>query len=443
MSVRPPFFKEEVLPHEIADVSRPLPPFDRPPEPRPQSRRVVKALLVALAAGVIAGCAAGGASVAPSVTHGAPRDGANISRALPAASPTPFPADQAGCGPGPASGASCGVTKNPNHPASKTPSGGLSPAQLRAAYGLPAASTAGVPAGPTIAIVVAFDSPSAEQDLGTYRSQFGLPACTTPNGCFLKVTIKPTPGDPPPAPAPPPHSADGTTWSDERALDLAMASAACPNCRLLLVEAAGEDLDSLANAVNVAASYGPAAISNSWGVPEGGGNVPNIDSGAQSAFNHPGIAITASAGDLGVGAVQFPASSPYVTSVGGTTLTADAGAARGWDEAAWSGSGNGCSIMVALPSWQGAAAPCNGSRSVPDISMLADSSIGAAVYSTAEKGWVVLGGTSLGAPFVAGLYAAAADYGAGTVGAPNIYANLAQFNVVPGTNGSPNGLAGF
>ena len=431
------------MPYDLADVSRPLPPFDRPPEPRHQpAKGVVKALFLLVAAGVVAGCAAAGGSLAPSVTHGGPRDGANISRALPAASPTPFPADQAGCGPGPANGASCGVTKNPNHPASKTPSGGLSPAQLRAAYGLPAASTTAV-AGPAIAIVVAFDNPTAEQDLATYRSQFGLPACSSQNGCFQKVIIAPTPGNPPPAPAPKKNSADATTWADERALDLAMASAACPNCRLVLVEAVGEDLDSLANAVNVAASYGPAAISNSWGVPEGGGNVLNIDSGAQSAFNHPGIAITASAGDLGAGAVQFPASSPYVTSVGGTTLTADATAARGWDETAWTGSGNGCSIMVSLPSWQGTAAPCNGSRSVPDISMLADSTVGAAVYNTAEKGWIVLGGTSLGAPFVAGLYAAAANYGAGTVGAPNIYANLGQFNAVPGTNGSPNGLAGF
>ncbi len=82
--------------------------------------------------------------------------------------------------------------------------------------------------------------------------------------------------------------------------------------------------------------------------------------------------------------------------------------------------------MIGQPSWQGSAANCGGARTVPDISVLADSSLGVAVYSTAEKGWVVLGGTSVGAPFIAGLYAAAADYGASTIGAPRLYANLVE-----------------
>jgi len=212
----------------------------------------------------------------------------------------------------------------------------------------------------------------------------------------------------------------------------------------VLVEALGQDLDSLADAVNTAASYNPVAISNSWGVPEGGGNIPNIDPAAQAAFNHPGIAITASAGDLGTGAVQFPASSPYVTAVGGTTLTPDSANLRGWDESVWSGSGNGCSAMVAVPSWQTATGGCTASgRAIPDVSFLADSTVGVAVFSSAQHGWVAFGGTSVGAPFVAGLYAAANDYGAGTVGAPALYANLSNLNSVTGAPGSPNGLAGF
>ena len=108
----------------------------------------------------------------------------------------------------------------------------------------------------------------------------------------------------------------------------------------------------------------------------------------------------------------------------------------------WSGSGNGCSIMIARPSWQTAAAVPR-IASVPDISMLADSSVGVAVFSSAEHGWVALGGTSLGAPFIAGLYGAASDYGLGAVGAPNLYANLGALNPVAGTTGSPNGLTGF
>lgn len=433
------------MPITVSDVSRPLPPFERPPKRGRSKALRLHALFAVLAVGVIAGCAGGGGSVTPqagTTTHGHARNGMNISRALPAVSPTPIPADQAGCGPGPAGGATCSVTKTTTT-ASTTPVAGLTATQLRAAYGLPPAASTGTPAGPLLAIVVAFDNPSAEQDMGVYRTAFGLPACTAKNGCFQKIQLKPVAGAPPPAPAPKPGTVDGTTWSDERALDLAMASAACPTCRIMLVEAVGQDLDSLAQAVSAAASYRPVAISNSWGVPEGGGNVPNIDSDAQAAFNQPGIAITASAGDLGNGQVEFPASSPFVTSVGGTSLVADAAAARGWDESVWSGSGNGCSIMVGRPAWNTAPGGCSNSRSVPDVSFLADTNPGVAVYNTTEKGWIVLGGTSVGAPFVAGLYAAANDYGAGTVGAPALYANLGNLNPVTGGPGSPNGLAGF
>ncbi len=220
-----------------------------------------------------------------------------------------------------------------------------------------------------------------------------------------------------------------------------MASAACPSCRLALVEAAGEDLDSLAAAVGLAATYHPAVMSISWGVTEAG-NTGNIDAAAQSQFDRPGVPMVASAGDLGTGTVEFPASSPYVTSVGGTTLTA-ASNARGWTETEWSGSGDGCSTMFAQPSWQSAANGCNGARAVPDISFLGNASPGVAVYVKADKGWVVLGGTSVGAPWIAGLYAQAGDYGSSTVGAPNLYANIGALNPVAGANGSPNGLTGF
>lgn len=417
-----------------------MPPFESVPQPPREPRRLLKAALLGLCIGVAAGCASNVGTLAPGVhASGSKHDGQNISRALPAVSPTPIPADQVACAPGPAA-ALCGVIKGPSAP-SKTPSGGLTPAQLRAAYNLPAPAT-GVPSGPAIAIVVAFDSSSAEQDLGTYRTQFGLPPCTTSNGCFQKVILPPTLGDLLPVLLAPLGSSS-STWSDERALDLAMASAACPNCRLILIESAGQDLDSLSAAVNTAATYNPVAISNSWGVAEHGSNATNIDSGAQADFDHPGIAITAAAGDLGNGAVQFPASSPYVTAIGGTSLAANAASARGWTETAWTGSGNGCSILIAQPAWQTANGSCGGWRSVPDVSLLADPTIGAAVYNTADNGWVVLGGTSIGAPFVAGLYAAAADYGGATIGAPSLYANLPNLNTVPGTNGSPNGLVGF
>ena len=424
------------MPTTLNDVARPLPPFERPPNPDRRSG-LLKGLVALAAAGLVAGCA--------STTHGSSltppgRGVQNISGALPAVSPTPAPAEQRGCKDGNGH-AGCQVKKNPNFAASSSPVGGLTAAQLRQAYGLPPAAGSASISGQTIAVVAAFESKSAEADLGKYRSQFGLPACTTKNGCFTKVVL--SGGDDK-------GGGDGgdtggpatTTWSDEIALDLAMASASCPTCKLMLVEAGADDLDSLASAVNVAASYHPAAISNSWGVVEGG-NQAGIDAGAQAAFNHPGIAITASAGDSDV--VEFPAASPFVTAVGGTTLTAD-GSLRGWSESAWGPTGNGCSTMFPVPAWQTAANGCAG-RFVADVSMLADYTPGVAVYSTAEGGWVVLGGTSVGAPFVAGLYAQAGDYGAATVGAPNLYANLAKLNPVTGafgnTNGSPNGVAGF
>ncbi|GAC1593152.1 MAG: hypothetical protein NVS3B28_22770 [Candidatus Velthaea sp.] len=403
------------------------------------------AVLALLLVGAVAGCSGAGGSA--NVSGGGlskvstARNGYNISSALPAATPAPVPANSAGCEPGPAHGAACGAKRNASFAPGALPVGGLSAPQLRTAYGLPPAASAGLPGGPLIAIVVAFDNESAESDLAVYRSQYGLPPCTRGNGCFQVFRIEPARGHDPPQPAEKGQSPDATSWGDERALDLAMASAACPTCRLLLVEAAGQDLDSLADAVNVAASYSPAVISNSWGVPELN-NATNIDPGARAAFNHPGIAITASTGDLGIGAVQFPASSTYVTAVGGTTLTASANP-RGWSESQWAGSGDGCSSIYSSPTWAAPSSACPNARAVPDVSMLADTNPGVAVYNSGDFGWVVLGGTSVGAPFVAGLYAAASDYGASTIGAPSVYANLAKLNTVAGTNGSPNGLAGF
>jgi subtilase family serine protease len=425
------------LPTTPNDVSRPLPPFDRPASAPDRPRRSgCKAFAVALGLIAAAGCSAsGGGSFAPHQ-----QSGQNIGRALPAVSPTPAPAEGQSCD-GDGNNAGCNVKKNPNVGASKTYSSGLTPAQLRNVYGLAATSGGATPTGPIVAIVDAFEDKNAEADLKTYRAQFGLPPCSSDNGCFTKLMMSGAKVPPGQSKGPGQGSAM-TTWADEIALDLAMASAACPTCRLLLVETGGQDLDSLAAGVNLAATYGPVAISNSWGVLEGGGNAPNIDPDAQAAFNHPGIAITASAGDI-AGQVQFPASSPYVTAVGGTSLAADATMARGWTETAWANSGGGCSIMFAVPAWQSGSA-CTTGRSVADVSVIADYNPGVAVYSTVEGGWVVLGGTSVGAPFVAGLYAAANDYGAATVGAPKLYANPGALNTVAGaTLGSPNGLGAF
>ena len=207
---------------------------------------------------------------------------------------------------------------------------GYGPSDLLNAYGLTtqAASTG---ATQTIAIVDAYDDPNAEADLGVYRSQYGLSPCTTANGCFRKVDQRGGTAYP---------RADGG-WAQEISLDVDMASAICPNCKILLVEADSNAFSDLVAAVDRAATLGATQISNSYG-----GNEYSGETTDESHYNHPGIAVTVSSGDAGYG-VEFPASSRYVTAVGGTNLQPNAGNARGWSETAWSGAGSGCSALRA------------------------------------------------------------------------------------------------
>ncbi len=258
-------------------------PISSSPQPDNAKRDLtIKALMTLVAAAVIAGCSSTAGSLAP---HGRTTGTSNVSRALPAESPTPAPAETQSCSDGDSGDASCTVQRG-SGAASNAPSAGLTPQQLRSAYGLPPASSGAAIGGPTVAIVDAYNDKSAESDLATYRSQFGLPPCTSKNGCFsidMMTGAKIAPGQY--------KKLDGgvaqTTWNDEIALDLAMASAACPICKIALVEAGGQDLDSLAVALNAAAALNPSAIGVSWGVVENG-NVANIDADAQAALQPPG-----------------------------------------------------------------------------------------------------------------------------------------------------------
>jgi hypothetical protein len=289
---------------------------------------------------------------------------------------------------------------------------GYSPASLRNAYKVTALGSGST----TIAIVDAYGYPNAERDLGVYRSQFGLPACTTANGCFRKINQSGGTYYP---------STD-TGWDQEQALDLDMASAMCPNCHILLVQASSASYGNLATAVNTAARFGAHAISNSYGGGESGSTY------YESAYNHPGVAVTASSGDDGYG-VEFPASSPHVIAAGGTSLH-QASNTRGWSETVWSGAGSGCSAAYAKPTWQKDALCLR--RTVADVSAVADPSTGVAVYGPTGNygsGWMVFGGTSVAAPIVAGIYGA----NGGTVSyGSNPYNNIASlFDVKSGSNG--------
>jgi len=306
---------------------------------------------------------------------------------------------------------------------------GYGPSDLRAAYNIPATSSA----QRTIAIVDAYGYANAEADLAVYRSTFGLPACTTANGCFRKYNQRGVQGS---------YPRQNTGWAQETALDLDMASAICPDCRIILVQADSPTLANLAAAVNTAASLGAFVISNSYSGGESGSTT------YESAYNHSGIAITASTGDSGYG-VGFPASSNHVIAVGGTSLTRSS-TTRGWSESAWSGAGSGCSAVYAKPSWQTDTGCAR--RSLADVSAVADPATGVAVYgpttNVSTAGWQVYGGTSASAPIIAATYA---SQGSNSYAYPvqGTYANRAYLNdVISGSNGSCgsylcNGVPGY
>ena len=136
------------------------------------------------------------------------------------------------------------------------PPAGYGPGDLQSAYALPSAAGG---SGQTVAIVDAFDNPNAEADLAVYRAQFGLPPCTTANGCFSKVNQA---GLASPLPTP------DAGWAAEISLDVQMVSATCPNCRILLVEANSNLNTDLYPAVNTAVSLGAKFVSNSYGGSE-------------------------------------------------------------------------------------------------------------------------------------------------------------------------------
>src|SRR5947209_2752089 len=193
------------------------------------------------------------------------------------------------------------VTDAKGNPLGTTGPSGYKPADLRSAYNLTATGSG------TVAIVDAYDDPTAESDLATYRSTFGLPACTSNSlgtGCFRKVNQ---------TGATSPYPRVDSGWAQEISLDLDMASAICPGCNILLVEANSSGFNDLGAAVNKAASLGANAISNSYG----GNEFSSEETYGNAYYNHPGIAVTVSSGDSGYGA-EFPAASPYVTAVGGT-----------------------------------------------------------------------------------------------------------------------------
>lgn len=286
------------------------------------------------------------------------------------------------------------------------------PSDIQAAYRLPSA-TGG--SGQTVAIVDAYDDPNTEADLGAYRSHYGLSACTFGNGCLRKLNQSGNQG---------PYPAPSGAWAAEISLDLDMVSAACPNCRILLVEANSNGFADLAAAEDVASAKGGNVISNSFGGGNGFGPYA-------SHFNHPGHMITASAGDNGYG-VETPAAFGIVVSVGGTTLVRGGGN-RGWTEIVWSGTGSGCATGISKPAWQ----HDNGcsSRTMNDVAAVADPNTGVAVYDSYGQppGFYVMGGTSVSSPLIAAAYALAGNEST-LSGGQSLYAKASSLYDVTGGN---------
>jgi len=313
---------------------------------------------------------------------------------------------------------------NPNATSSPT---GLSPATIKSAYNYSTSSTAG--AGKTIAIVDAYDDPTAESDLAVFNSQFGLPACTTANGCFSKV-----------------DQSGGTSyprkdsrWALEISLDIQWAHAIAPGANILLVEAASNSFTNLLAAEDYAKAHAQY-VSNSWGGSEFSG-----ESSYDSHFVGSGVSFFVSSGDSGLPA-EYPSASPNVISVGGTTLHFSGSTFS--SETGWSGSGGGCSAYESATSAQQAFGTfaqvgCGTKRGTPDVSLDADPASGVSVYDTTryqgQQGWFKVGGTSASSPMWAGRSAVAGA----TVNSAYVYGNSITYRDITSGNNGASALTGY
>ncbi|HEY5344290.1 MAG TPA: S8 family serine peptidase, partial [Solirubrobacteraceae bacterium] len=320
------------------------------------------------------------------------------------------------------------------------PEGGLTPAQLASAYEYDPAEGG---AGQTVAIVDAYDEPKIEADLGKFDENYKLAPCTIANGCFKKVSQT---GSTTSLPAAEPE------WGVEISLDVETVHSVCPKCKILLVEANEPTDVDLAEGVNEAVKLGATEVSNSYGGSEEAG-------GEEAAYKHPGVVITASAGDQGYygwdyvfeghghaapARPEMPASYPSVVAVGGTSLKLNENGTRNsetvWNDSGrpshkeefkqYNATGGGCSTLLTAPSWQQnvpgwANTACGTKRLDNDIAAVADPYTGFDIYdSYGGPGWETIGGTSLSSPLTSALYALAGGSGGVSYPAATLYSHL-------------------
>jgi subtilase family serine protease len=317
-------------------------------------------------------------------------------------------------------------------PNSLSPSG-ETPQTIRPVYKLP--STGG---SQKIAIVDAFDYPTAENDLKVFSAKFGLPPCTIANGCFKKVYANGT------------RPRANCGWAQEAALDIEWAHAMAPNAKIILVEAASNSFVDLFRAVDVATSQvttggGKGQVSMSWSGAEF-----STESSYDGHFQNNNVVYFAASGDTG-GVNGYPSVSPYVVSAGGTTINRTNGVFT--SETGWSGSGGGPSKYETKLSYQNNVAGTSSTRrSAPDLSFDANPHTGVSVYDSTQcqnsSDWLVFGGTSVSSPSLAGIVNLAGHFAINTVSElGTIYANrknTADFrDILSGTAGSFSAKAGY
>jgi hypothetical protein len=307
---------------------------------------------------------------------------------------------------------------------------GLRPEDLHRVYELPYDA----PDGQTIGIIEAYDDPTIENDLRVYDEEFGLPSCTHANGCFRKLNQH---GNAFPLPA------TDAGWSADTSLDVETAHAVCQNCDIVLVEAESNSYGDLETAMEAAVAAGANEVSTSWG---------DMDDYESPRFDQRGVVITAAAGDwgydnwedsdYGIGA-NYPGSSPYVVSVGGTTLSPFQ---KSWaGEEAWSHTGSGCGWEPAqhwqAQYWNWGASGCANRRAVADIAADAGPLSGVAIYDSTPlsawfPGWATFGGTGLSSTIIAAAFGLADGPGMVAHPARTIYQRGNSGNLHDIVNGS-------
>jgi hypothetical protein len=358
------------------------------------------------------------------------------------------------------------------------PSGAVaySPSQVRDAYSVNSLAYDGT--GQTIAIVDAYDNPQLDASLDQFDSQFGATASGAtlydnfgPASVFLTVLNQS--GQASPRPTTDPSGAGVANWESESALDVEWTHAMAPGAQIILVEANSQSLADLMSAVATAAAQpGVSVVSMSWGFMEGqavlAADEAQFDSVLTTPAGHTPVTFVASTGDYGSADPEYPAFSPNVVAVGGTTLTLNGDGSYN-SETAWGNyssavgafiaSGGGVSQFEPQPTYQNEV-QSSGYRTTPDVALLADPATGAWMADTynlpADNAWQVVGGTSLSAPSWAGLIALV-NQGRADAGLPTLSSNggttiqaalysapAGGFNTITrGTNGAYNVSAGY